>query len=118
MGEFVTKTVTFDISEDNDLSTSADILGYQVVGIIVPTGWTAANVTLYVDPGDGTYRLVTNLLLTSPTANEITLLNTGIIAGAVAYYVPIIIGANIKLACSTAQLSADKVVTLLLQSLP
>jgi hypothetical protein len=118
MGEVITKTVLFDISVSTTLSEAADILGYQLVGIIVPTGWTAANVTLYVDVGDGVYRKVTNLLLTSPTENEITLLNTGIIAGAVAYYVPIIVGANIKLTSSTAQLNTDKVVTLLLQSLP
>lgn len=85
------------------VSDAVDILGYQVVGFIVPTSWTAANLSFEVDPGDGNYYVVTAPTFTTPTANQLTLvLATG--------GPPIIVGSKIKLVSSTAQLLADKVV--------
>jgi len=112
-----TDKVTFDISESTTISTVANILGYQVIGIIVPTGWTAANVTFQIDPGIApqAYHAVTGLTLTTPTANEVTYLNTG---AAAPFVIPILVGANIKLVSSTAQLTSDKEVILLMQRLP
>ena len=114
MEEYAWKTVLFDISEDDDLSTAANILGYEVIGVIVPTGWTAASVTFQIDPGDGTYRLVSGVTLTTPTANQVTYLNAGALANPA--LIVCLTGANIKLVSSGAQ-GADRSVILMLRKL-
>lgn len=116
LDSYICKKVTIDISESTTVSSEVDINGYQVVGIIPPADWTAANVTFQIDPGDGGgFRVVAGLTLTTPTANQITFLNTG---AAAPYIIPIVVGHAVKIVSSTAQLTADKVVTVLLQKLP
>jgi len=70
------KSALIDQSEDDNNSVAVDILGYEVVAIIVPTGWTASNVTFSIDPGDETFYAVTGLTLVTPTPNTVTFLNT------------------------------------------
>ena len=68
------KSALIDQDVDDNNSVAVDILGYEVVAIIVPTGWTASNMTFSVDPGNGTFYAVTGLTLVTPTANEVTFL--------------------------------------------
>lgn len=117
LSSYTFKEVTIDVSESTTVSTAACILGYQLVGVIVPVGWNAdqqtPNLTLQVDPGDGTFYPVSGLTLTDPTDAEVTLLNTG---AAAPYIVPTIVGVNLKVVSALAQ-SADRKVILLLVAL-
>jgi len=95
-------------------SSAADILGYQLVGILPDAAWDAQNVTFQVDPGNGTFYLVAGLTLTAPVNSQITLLNTGAIAP---YTIPIIVGARIRVVSAVAQ-GGTTFITLLLTKLP
>jgi hypothetical protein len=114
MKDYAWKIATIDISEDDDLSDAVNILGYEVIGVIVPTGWTAASVTFQIDPGNGTFYLVSGLTLTTPTAAQVTYLNAGVLANPA--LVVCLTGANIKLVSSGAQ-GADRKVILMLREL-
>jgi len=70
------KDAMITVATSTTVSAAVDIPGYEVVGVIVPTGWTAGNVTFQVDPGDGTFRAVTGVTLVTPTANEVTSIPT------------------------------------------
>jgi len=48
--------VLIDQSEDADVSEAAEILGYRVVGILVPASWDGGYLSIMVDPnGNGTF---------------------------------------------------------------
>ena len=113
MDKFIFKYALIDISDSTTVSLAVDLLGYQLVGVVVPTGWEAANVTFQVSV-DGVFHLVTGLTLTTPTANQLTPLNTG---AAAPYIVPFIVGEQVKVVSSAPQ-SADRNVKLLLIKLP
>ena len=42
------------ISSGQSLSAEVDIGAYTLVGVVVPTGWTAANLTFQMSPDGGT----------------------------------------------------------------
>jgi len=115
MDRYVFRNVTISgAGGSTTVSTDGDILGHQVVGIATDAAWDTQNVTFNVDPGDGTFRLVTGLLLTAPVASRVTFLNTG---AAAPFVVPILVGSKIQVVSAVAQGDVTTV-TLLCVKLP
>lgn len=46
-GQYADLEVLIDVSEDNDLSNAADMLGYELLGAILPVGFETADLTFF-----------------------------------------------------------------------
>jgi hypothetical protein len=110
MDSYTFKKVT--IALGGTVSSPANILGYQVVGVAFPATWTAQNVSLQLDPdGNGTYFTITDLGFVAPAASQITLINTG----TAPYKIPILAGVNFRLVSAVAQAAASDLVLMLIK---
>lgn len=117
LNRYIVRTVLLDISEDDVLTEAVSIHGYEVVAIAMPAALNpngSSEMTFQVDPGDDTYREVvddsgTALTLTNITQGEIV---------QVQEEKPPIVGVNLKLAFSAAEIGADRTFLVMLKALP
>jgi len=96
--KYIFKPCTIDAA--GNLSDEVDLVGYQLVGVVMPAAWTAADIAFQVDPGDGTFRKVYDRLghyfkIDGPVASCIHMLRDTE-AEATAADIPIV-GAQVKL---------------------
>jgi len=101
--------VTFDISEDADLTASADLQDWHITALVMPAAWTAADITFEGSLDDTTFNAIYDkagieYTLTVSTSRFVFLNISD------TYNFP----RYIKLKSSTNQLSADRTIRLLL----
>ena len=102
--------VLIDITDDDQLSTAANIQGWRVVAVALPDALTGSALTFQIDPGDGTYRTVedfdgTELSVTIAADKVVQIGDTD--AGPIH-----LVGVNIKVKSGSAE-GGDRVVYLL-----
>ena len=118
---YTIRYATIDVSDDDDLSNAVELLGFQVVAVIMPAAWTAADIRFQVNPGDGTFRDVYDaqgVQLSLPVAaSRHVLLAASEPTANVPGGTPIISGQQVKLSASAGQ-AADRTIGLIIQRLP
>ncbi len=53
-------SMLFDVSADDDLTLSADLQDWCIVGVIMPAAWTAADITIEGSHDDTTFNTITS----------------------------------------------------------
>ena len=103
------RTVTIDVSADDDLSDGIHLGDAAVVGIMMPAAWSAANIGFQASVDGTTYGVVvdnagTPIVVTAPAAGEFVTLDADLLTGA----------EYIKVSSSALQ-AADRTISLALK---